>query len=84
MVAPSFGGTLPRLPLASQKTLRTRVSCFTATQRTARQRELLERALDVEALFKKDLADLDPVQIACLEESRKIHRPTTLKFPAIR
>lgn len=33
----------------------------------ARQRELLERALDVEALFKKDLSDLDSVQIACLE-----------------
>lgn len=33
----------------------------------ARQRELFERALDVEALFKKDLADLDASQIACLE-----------------
>jgi Holliday junction resolvase-like predicted endonuclease len=33
-----------------------------------RQRELLERALDVEALFKKDLADIDPAQMACLEK----------------
>lgn len=33
----------------------------------AMQRELLDRALDVEALFKKDLSDLDPTQIACLE-----------------
>lgn len=33
----------------------------------ARQRELFERALDAEALFKKDLADLDASQIACLE-----------------
>lgn len=33
----------------------------------ARQRELLERALDVEALFKKDLFDLDSKQIACVE-----------------
>jgi hypothetical protein len=33
----------------------------------AAQRELLDRALDVEALFRKDLADLDHVQIACLE-----------------
>jgi len=33
----------------------------------ARQRELLERALDIEALFKKDLADLDSAQIACME-----------------
>lgn len=33
----------------------------------ARQRELLERALDVEALFNKDLADLDSAQIACVE-----------------
>lgn len=32
-----------------------------------RQRELLERALDVAALFQKDLADLDASQIACLE-----------------
>lgn len=33
----------------------------------ARQRELFERALDVEALFQRDLADLDPIQYACLE-----------------
>jgi hypothetical protein len=33
----------------------------------AMQRELLDRALDVEALFKKDLADLDHIHIACLE-----------------
>jgi hypothetical protein len=33
-----------------------------------RQRELLERALDVAALFQKDLADLDPTQLACLEK----------------
>ena len=33
-----------------------------------RQRELLERALDVAALFKKDLADLDATQVACLEK----------------
>lgn len=37
----------------------------------ARQRELLERALDVEALFKKDLSDLDATQIACLEQIAK-------------
>ncbi|MGR2927811.1 nSTAND1 domain-containing NTPase [Acidithiobacillus ferriphilus] len=37
----------------------------------ARQRELLERALDVEALFRKDLADIDSVQIACLEKIAK-------------
>lgn len=35
--------------------------------RPAAQRELLNRALDVEALFNKDLADLDHRQIACLE-----------------
>lgn len=34
----------------------------------ARQRELFERALDVEGLFKKDLADLDASQVACLEK----------------
>lgn len=34
----------------------------------ARQRELLERALDVQALFEKDLSDLDASQIACLEK----------------
>ncbi|WP_225032064.1 restriction endonuclease [Paraburkholderia sp. XV] len=33
----------------------------------ARQRELLDRALDVEALFQRDLSDLDATQIACLE-----------------
>lgn len=33
----------------------------------AMQRDLLDRALDVDALFKKDLADLCHVQIACLE-----------------
>lgn len=33
----------------------------------AAQRELLDRALDVEALFKKDLSDLDHKQVACLE-----------------
>lgn len=33
----------------------------------ARQRELFERALDVEALFQRDLADLDAAQYACLE-----------------
>lgn len=33
----------------------------------AAQRDLLDRALDVEALFKKDLSDLDHKQIACLE-----------------
>lgn len=33
----------------------------------AQQRDLLDRALDVEALFKKDLSDLNRVQIACLE-----------------
>lgn len=33
----------------------------------AKQRELLERALDVESLFKKDLADLDHTQHACLK-----------------
>ena len=33
----------------------------------AAQRELLDRALDVEALFNKDLLDLDHRQIACLE-----------------
>ncbi len=33
----------------------------------AMQRELLDRALDVDALFKKDLSDLDHVQVACLE-----------------
>lgn len=33
----------------------------------AAQRELLDRALDVEALFKKDFLDLDHRQIACLE-----------------
>jgi hypothetical protein len=32
----------------------------------AMQRDLLDRALDVEALFKKDLADLDHVQTACV------------------
>lgn len=32
-----------------------------------RQRELLERALDIAALFQKDLADLNATQIACLE-----------------
>lgn len=35
---------------------------------SAQQRELFERALDVEALFKKDLADLDASQVACLEK----------------
>lgn len=33
----------------------------------AMQRELLDRALDVEALFKKDFSNLDHIQIACLE-----------------
>lgn len=33
----------------------------------AAQRELLDRALDIEALFKKDFLDLDARQIACLE-----------------
>ncbi|MDR5802686.1 hypothetical protein [Caballeronia sp. LZ001] len=33
----------------------------------AMQRELLDRALDVDALFKKDLSDLDHLQVACLE-----------------
>jgi hypothetical protein len=33
----------------------------------AQQRDLLDRALDVEALFKKDLSDLNRMQIACLE-----------------
>lgn len=33
----------------------------------AAQRELLDRALDIEGLFKKDFLDLDPRQIACLE-----------------
>lgn len=37
----------------------------------ARQRELFERALDVEALFKKDLADLDAAQYSCLERIAK-------------
>jgi hypothetical protein len=37
----------------------------------ARQRELFDRALDVEALFKKDLADLDASQVACLESIAK-------------
>lgn len=37
----------------------------------ARQRELFERALDVEALFKKDLADLDAAQYSCLEKIAK-------------
>lgn len=37
----------------------------------ARQRELFERALDVEALFRKDLADLDAGQTACLERVAK-------------
>ena len=32
-----------------------------------RQRELLERALDIAALFQKDLSDLNGTQIACLE-----------------
>lgn len=34
----------------------------------AKQRELLERALDVESLFKKDLSDLDHTQHACLKQ----------------
>lgn len=33
----------------------------------AAQRELLDRALDIEALFQKDFLDLDARQIACLE-----------------
>jgi len=37
----------------------------------ARQRELLDRALDVDSLFEKDLADLDASQIACLEKIAK-------------
>ncbi|MFZ6694472.1 hypothetical protein ACO0J1_01665 [Stenotrophomonas acidaminiphila] len=37
----------------------------------ARQRELFERALDVEALFRKDLSDLDAGQTACLERVAK-------------
>lgn len=37
-------------------------------QRPAQQRELLERALDVESLFQKDLTDLSTQQLACLEE----------------
>jgi hypothetical protein len=32
-----------------------------------RQRELLERALDIAALFQKDLADLNATEMACLE-----------------
>jgi hypothetical protein len=32
-----------------------------------RQRELLERALDIAALFQKDLSDLNATQISCLE-----------------
>ncbi|MES2949500.1 MAG: restriction endonuclease [Pseudomonadota bacterium] len=32
-----------------------------------RQRELLERALDIAALFQKDLSDLNATQVACLE-----------------
>lgn len=34
----------------------------------ARQRELFERALDIEALFRKDLSDLDGRQMACLKD----------------
>lgn len=34
----------------------------------AKQRELLERALDVESLFNKDLSDLDHTQHACLKQ----------------
>lgn len=37
----------------------------------AKQRELLDRALDIEALFNRDLADLTPAQIACLERVAK-------------
>ena len=37
----------------------------------ARQRELFERALDIEALFKKDLSDLDGRQMACLTQVAK-------------
>lgn len=37
----------------------------------AKQRELLERALDVESLFKKDLSDLDHTQHACLMQIAK-------------
>jgi hypothetical protein len=33
----------------------------------SRQKELLDRALDIAALFQKDLSDLSPDQIACLE-----------------
>ncbi|MFC5519490.1 restriction endonuclease [Polaromonas jejuensis] len=33
-----------------------------------RQRELLERALDIAALFQKDLSDLNATQVACLEK----------------
>jgi hypothetical protein len=33
-----------------------------------RQRELLERALDVSALFHKDLSDLNATQVACLKK----------------
>ncbi len=36
-----------------------------------RQRELLERALDIAALFQKDLADLNATQVACLESIAK-------------
>jgi len=36
-----------------------------------RQRELFERALDVEALFQRDLADVDTLQYACLEKIAK-------------
>jgi Restriction endonuclease len=32
-----------------------------------KQRDLLERALDIEALFQRDLADLSAPQLACLE-----------------
>ncbi|HZH44460.1 MAG TPA: restriction endonuclease [Lysobacter sp.] len=37
----------------------------------ARQRELFERALDVQALFEKDLSDLNVAQVACLEKIAK-------------
>lgn len=39
--------------------------------RPTRQRELLERALDIAALFQKDLSDLNATQMACLENIAK-------------
>lgn len=36
-----------------------------------KQRDLLERALDIEALFQRDLADLSAAQLACLQRIAK-------------